>query len=217
MAQSDENMTSQAILTENITAQTIAQFDKNQDGIIDIADLVQIAQPNLFPEHLVGHTWLVAASFTASEGNMIPVSYPFAITIYADKAIVTQISGYNPTKNILQQTQASQDQVTGWQRPVYALSGMIPSGTSFTLSIENAQFFSIESDEFKLSADGYSNPTGKELSKKWIIDIDKQALYAGDYKHGKIIEQTTGIYEDKVVSSVGYIYMVPFSPASTTK
>ncbi|MBF0451364.1 MAG: hypothetical protein HQK75_11730 [Candidatus Magnetomorum sp.] len=217
MAQSDENTTSQAILTEKIIQQDLARFDKNNDGIIDTADLVQIARPNLFPEHLVGHTWIVAASFTASEGNMIPVSYPFAISIQADKAIVTQISGYNPTKSVLQQTKAEQDFISGWQRPVYALSGMIPSGTVFTLSVESAQVFTIESQEFQISADSYSNPTGKELAKKWIIEIDKQALYAADYNHGKIIEQTSGIFEDKIVSSIGHIYMVPFSPASANE
>jgi hypothetical protein len=215
MAQSNENQISEAILKGSISQQNFSEFDINKDGQIDVTDLVKIAKPDMFPKSLTGHTWLVAASFTASEGNMIPVSYSFAISIYEDKSIVSLITGSNPSKGILQQSSKDQSQQNGWQRPVYALSGMIPPGTSFTASIDNAAITRIESPNCQISPENDNNPTGKSLSKEWIIEIDKTALYAGAVSHGKIIENTTGIFEDKVVSSVGRIYMVPYAPASS--
>jgi hypothetical protein len=208
---------------------TLSELDKldlNLDGRVDEADLVDLYNsnsdsPNNFPKELNGYIWAISAVFTSENLNPIPVSYSFTISIDQDSAVCTSIPGFNPTKGILKQDIANPGEVPGINRPSYSLSHTIPVGTVFDVTYsEDGSIVTLTCEPITISADDEINPIGIELQRTWTIAINVSSvfsIYPNDDNHGTITEETIGFIPDsETVTSVGGIYLAPFSPNNMT-
>lgn len=189
-------------------------MDLNKDGLVDVADLVQFIKAHgSFPTDLYGYVWLIAAVFSPENGNIIPIRYPFAISITKDEVVSTTIPGFNPTKGILRQNMSGPGEVPGVNRPSCRLSLIVPEGTFFSCTeTGGGQIVTLRSDPTTIEANDPKNPVGVELHRFWTIEIDNESLFTGGTYHGTITEETTGFLPDsEPIITTGRIYLAPFS------
>lgn len=218
LSQLEENIRGAILGTKNFSAQELKEMDLNENGVVDVADIVRYRwlMNNGIPLGLEWYQWIVVASFPSEYAwnddnvkHVAPVTYSFGLQFDNDVATVIEIPGFDPTKGILRQDIAQRGETAGLRRPRYAVSQVMPAGTKFSVS-EKGNRVTLETT-ITVNADDRKNPTGVTYKRLWTIELDKDLINSMALNHGTCTERTKD-FVPETMRSVGSIYIVPFSP-----
>jgi len=217
-----QNLNDAVIGKNEFTDQELAEMDLNEDGVVDVADIVKFDRSTATgtPLGLRWYKWIIAASFTSDVSNnsipqIVPMSYSFALVFGNESATVSEISGFDPTKSGLGQEIAGRGEPPGSGRPTYPLTNVIQVDTRFTITEEGKNVI-LTSGQITIKGDDPMNPTGHAFRRRCTIRINKEFLTSAEVDHGTIEEVTTGFTPNPIVSAKGKIFMAPFSPKDFT-
>lgn len=214
---------------ESFTAQQLAELDLNEDGVVDVADLVFYLQEVLGELPIDGFKWLVSASFTSEFGSPAPFAYGFSLELaglptvspipdFCDSesttnvALVGELRELDPTRGVLTQDVSAPGQTPGVTRPAYQPSRVIPVGTRFCRS-ELGDVISLKSEPVIIDASDPTNPTGQELTRVWTLEIYVSTLEQGTLSNGIIIDELYGFLpNDEPVVTAGSVFLSRFEP-----
>lgn len=206
---------------EQVSAEEINKLDANQDGRLDVADVIYLlthesSVPSAYPQGLRGYIWGISAIFDGENDLAAPVSYSFAIEIPEEKAgpaKVVALPGFNPTRNLTRQDLSGQGQVPGAGRLAnspFVMSHAIPLDTTFTITETQDRVTLRSGGVLVPSGPGNRiNPVGMNLWRQWTIKIDKDTFLTAEYNHGSITERITG-FGPQPKNITGTIHLVPF-------
>jgi hypothetical protein len=196
--------------SDNFSNVDLSYLDVNLDGAIDVADLVMFTKGE-GDAILDGYKWLVLASFNSNTGNQIPYSYAFVLSIFSTDAKVSDIDQFDPTKPLLHQNISVASEIPGVHRAKYSLSHVLPIDTVFSKT--DSGFLVEMTGSTNISKDDVTNAIGVDMTRTWIIEIDRSKIYSNSIEHGSITEEITGVSPGSIgIKSVGSITAVRFMP-----
>ena len=197
----DENLRAAILHKQSFSATDLQAMDINQDGQLDVADLLMPGQSS--PTLLEGFHWVVSVRFEKqNEADPMPhtySAYSFVLDIEANQARVGSLDEYDPTRNLLDQDVSEAGDIPGEWRDDYSPGKSIPIDTSFTRADTGGRIRLVSASTL-IPANSERNPTWRNLRRTWILEIDRAALNSPTLDHGTIQVQTTGFFPGTYVT-----------------